>query len=146
MKYCCEACQRIAAGYRLVAGTEFGPDLAGRTDFYRHPTEGQIIIQWDEDFDTRIWHVVDWLARGGLLSQCLLVSENQGALSLVVKNYWEWRHVQAFYPLCSSGVSDHWPITLIALENESGAHAREHLARWTQRGESSKNESVKLPS
>ena len=131
MQYCCEAASRTAATYKLIASTEFGPDSAGRTDFYKHPSDGQILIQWDEDFDTRIWHVVDWLARGGLLSQCVLVSEAGGALSLIVKNYWEWKHVQAFYPLCTSGVSDHWPITLIALENESGAGARKFLSRWS---------------
>ena len=85
MKYCCEASRRIAAGFRLVAGTEFGPDLVGRTDFYRHPSEGQVISPWDEDFDTRIWHFVDWLARGGLMGQCALVGEAHGTLSLVVK-------------------------------------------------------------
>ena len=130
MKYCCEASRRIAAGFRLVAGTEFGPDLAGRADFYRHATEGQIIVQWDEDFDTRIWHFVDWLARGGLLGQCALVGEAQGALSVVVKNYWEWRHVQAFSPQCSDGATDHWPVTLTALENELGAQARKHVSKW----------------
>jgi hypothetical protein len=132
MKYCCEAAGRTAASYKLVASTEFGPDSAGRTDFYRHPTDGQILIQWDEDFDTRVWHVVDWLARGGLLSQCVLVAESGGSLALVVKNYWEWKHVQAFYPLCTNGATDHWPITLVALENESGAPARKFLARWAR--------------
>lgn len=130
MKYCCAACERIASSFKLVASTEFGPDMVGRTDLYRHPTDGQILIQWDEDFDTRIWHVVDWLARGGLMSQCVLVTEAQGVLSLVVKNYWEWRHVQAFNPQCSDGTTDHWSITLIALENELGAQARKYLAKW----------------
>lgn len=130
MKYCCEACHRIASNYRLIASTEFGPESVERTDLYRHPVEGQILIQWDEDFDTRIWHFVDWLARGGLLAQCALVRESQGTLSVVVKNYWEWRHVQSFYPQCSDGRTDHWPISLVALENESGAHARKQLAKW----------------
>jgi len=130
MKYCCAACQRIASGFKLVASTEFGPDTVGRTDLYRHATDGQILIQWDEDFDTRVWHVVDWLARGGLMSQCVLVTESQGTLSLVVKNYWEWKHVQSFNPQCSDGTTDHWPLNLIALENELGAQARKYLAKW----------------
>jgi hypothetical protein len=132
MKYCCEACHRIASNYRLIASTEFSPDSVGRTDLYRHPVEGQILVLWDEDFDTRIWHFVDWLARGGLLAQCAMIGESQGTLSLVVKNYWEWRHVQSFYPQCSDGTTDHWPISLVALENENGAHARKQLAKWAR--------------
>ena len=73
---------------------------------------------------------MDWLARGSLLGQCVLVGEGQGMLSVVVKNYWEWRHVQAFNPQCSDGTTDHWPISLIAIENELGAHARELVAKW----------------
>ena len=50
MKYCCEASARIAATCRLIASTEFGPDSLGRTDLYRQPVEGQILLLWDEDF------------------------------------------------------------------------------------------------
>jgi hypothetical protein len=132
MKYCCEASARIASNYQLIACTELGPNSAGRTDYYRHTVEGYILIQWDEDFDTRVWHFVDWLARGGLMSQCALLGERQGTLSLVVKNYWEWRHVQAFNPQCSDGTNDHWPINLIAMENESGLHARKCLVKWAR--------------
>jgi hypothetical protein len=46
------------------------------------------------------------------------------------KNYWEWRHVQAFSPQCINGETDHWPVTLTALENELGAQARKHLSKW----------------
>lgn len=133
VNYCCEAAQETAATYQLIASTEFGPESRGRTDLYRHPIDGQILVKWDEDFDTRIWHLVDWLARGAFMNQCVLAGESQGALILVVRNYWEWRHVQAFNPRCTTGETDHWPITLVALENESGAHAREHLSRWGAR-------------
>ena len=37
---------------------------------------------------------------------------------------------RAFNPQCSDGTTDHWPVALIALENELGAQARKFVAKW----------------